>query len=309
VSATAATARKGARPGRLGRVAVALRRRRSEIGLLAPTVLILLGLSLYPTIYNFWQSLQTSQLVGPSTFGGLKNYKDLFSDHRFWSSSLVTLQFMAITVTATMVLGLALAVALDRVTDRTRRLLLPLVIMPMAMSPIVVGLIFKFLYNDAVGPINWFIGLIGPNPDNSFLAQTSTAVWAVAVVDIWQWTPFAVLVFLAALQSLPGGPIEAARIDGAGSIATFFYVRLPMIKTELMVVFLLRTLDSFRIFDVVYATTRGGPGTSTETLSIYLQRVAFSFLDFGYAGAMSIFLIIVAVILVRPLSRRLRFGA
>jgi multiple sugar transport system permease protein len=211
VSATAATVRKEARPGRLGRAAVALRRRRSEIGLLAPTVLILLGLSLYPTIYNLWQSLQTSEVVGPSTFGGLKNYTSLLSDHRFWTSALVTLQFMAITVTATMVLGMGLAVALDRVTDRTRRLLLPLVIMPMAMSPIVVGLIFKFLYNDAVGPINWFIGLIGPDPDNSFLAQTSTAVWAVAVVDIWQWTPFAVLVFLAALQSLPGGPIEAAR--------------------------------------------------------------------------------------------------
>jgi multiple sugar transport system permease protein len=309
VSATAATARKGTRPGRLGRAAVALRRRRSEIGLLAPTVLILLGLSLYPTIYNFWQSLQTSQLVGPSTFGGLKNYKDLFSDHRFWSSSLVTLQFMAITVTATMVLGLALAVALDRVTDRTRRLLLPLVIMPMAMSPIVVGLIFKFLYNDAVGPINYYLEVFGFSLDNSFLARPETAVWAVALVDIWQWTPFAVLVFLAAFQSLPQGPMEAARIDGAGAIATFFYVRLPMIRAELIVVFLLRALDSFRIFDVVYATTRGGPGTSTETLSIYLQRTAFGFLDWGYAGAMSIFLILVAVLLVKPLSKRLELGS
>jgi multiple sugar transport system permease protein len=209
---------------------------------------------------------------------------------------------------ATILGGLALAVALDRVGDRTRRLALPLVIIPMAMSPIVVGLIFKFLYNDAVGPINYYLEVFGFHIDNSFLARPETAIWAVAVVDIWQWTPFAVLVFLAALQSLPQGPIEAARIDGAGSIGTFFYVRLPMIKAELIVVLLLRTLDSFRVFDVVYATTRGGPGTSTETLSIYLQRTAFGFLDWGYAGAMSIFLIIVAVILVRPLSKRLEVG-
>jgi multiple sugar transport system permease protein len=102
--------------------------------------------------------------------------------------------------------------------------------------------------------------------------------------------------------------MEAARIDGAGALGTFFYVRLPMIKTELIVVLLLRALDSFRIFDVVYATTRGGPGTSTETLSIYLQRTAFGFLDWGYAGAMSIFLILVAVVLVKPLSKRLELG-
>jgi multiple sugar transport system permease protein len=287
---------------------VSLGRRRTEIGLLSPTVAILLGLSLYPTLYNLWQSLHVSELVGPPSFGGLENYRRLFSDERFWASGLVTLQFMVATVTATMVIGLLLAVALDRVGDRFRRVSLPLVIIPMAMSPIVVGLIFKFLYNDAVGPINHYLGVFGIELDNSFLARPETAVWAVALVDIWQWTPFAVLVFLAALQSLPAGPMEAARIDGAGSIGTFFYVRLPMIKTELIVVFLLRALDSFRIFDVVYATTRGGPGTSSETLSIYLQRVAFGFLDFGYAGAMSIFLIIVAVILVRPLSKRLELA-
>lgn len=289
-------------------VAVDLRRRRAEAGLLAPTVVILLALSLYPTIYNLWQSIHVTELVGPPSFGGLENYRKLFSDGRFWSAALVTLEFMAVTVTATMGFGLLLAVALDRVSDRFRRLSLPLVIIPMAMSPIVVGLIFKFLYNDAVGPINYYLGVVGIGLDNSFLARPGTAVWAVAAVDIWQWTPFAVLVFLAALQSLPSGPMEAARIDGAGSIGTFFYVRLPMIRTELIVVILLRALDSFRIFDVVYATTRGGPGTSTETLSIYLQRVAFGFLDFGYAGAMSIFLMIVAVLLVRPLSRRLELA-
>ena len=296
------------RPRRLGRVGVSLRRRRAEAGLLAPTIGILVAFSLYPALYNLWQSFHVSELVGPPSFGGLENYRKLVGDARFWSSAKVTLQFMAITVTATMVLGLVLAVALDRVGDRFRRISLPLVIVPMAMSPIVVGLIFKFLYNDAVGPINHYLGVLGIELDNSFLARPDTAVWAVALVDIWQWTPFAVLVFLAALQSLPAGPIEAARIDGAGSIGTFFYVRLPMIRAELIVVFLLRALDSFRIFDVVYATTRGGPGTSSETLSIYLQRVAFGFLDFGYAGAMAIFLLLVAVVLARPLARRLELA-
>jgi multiple sugar transport system permease protein len=285
-----------------------LRRRRAEYGLLAPTVLILLGLSLYPTLYNLWHSLHTTELIGPESWSGIENYKKLFSDDRFWSSARVTGQFVLVTVTATIVGGLVLAAALDRVSDRARRIALPLVIVPMAMSPIVVGLIFKFLYNDAVGPINYYIEVLGFTIDNSFLARSDTAIWAVAIVDIWQWTPFAVLVFLAALQSLPSGPMEAARIDGAGSIGTFFYVRLPMIKAELIVVFLLRALDSFRVFDVVYATTRGGPGTASETLSIYLQRTAFGFLDWGYAGAMSIFLIFFAVLLVRPLSKRLELG-
>jgi multiple sugar transport system permease protein len=297
-----------ARPGFLGRAGASFRRRRAEYGLLAPTVLILLGLSLYPTLYNLWHSFHTTELIGPPSWGGLENYKKLFSDDRFWSAAKVTGQFVAVTVTVTIALGLVLAAALDRVSDLARRLTLPLVIVPMAMSPIVVGLIFKFLYNDAVGPINYYLGVFGVELDNSFLARPETAVWAVAVVDIWQWTPFAVLVFLAAFQSLPQGPMEAARIDGAGALGTFFYVRLPMIKTELIVVLLLRALDSFRIFDVVYATTRGGPGTSTETLSIYLQRTAFGFLDWGYAGAMSIFLILVAVVLVKPLSKRLELG-
>jgi multiple sugar transport system permease protein len=292
----------------LGRVGASFRRRKAEYGLLAPTVLILLGLSLYPTLYNVWHSLHTTELIGPESWSGLENYKKLFSDGRFWSSARVTVQFMVVTVTATIVGGLALAAALDHVSDRARRLTLPLVIVPMAMSPIVVGLIFKFLYNDAVGPINYYLEVFGFQVDNSFLARPDTAIYAVAIVDIWQWTPFAVLVFLAAFQSLPSGPMEAARIDGAGPIGTFFYVRLPMIKAELIVVFLLRALDSFRVFDVVYATTRGGPGTATETLSIYLQRTAFGFLDWGYAGAMSIFLILVAVILVKPLSKRLEVG-
>jgi multiple sugar transport system permease protein len=302
---TSSTAATPARPGFFGRAGAAFRRRRAEYGLLAPTVLILLGLSLYPTLYNLWHSLHTTELIGPETFSGVDNYEKLFSDDRFWSSAKVTAQFAVVTVFGTILLGLGLAVALDRVSDRARRFALPLVIIPMAMSPIVVGLIFKFLYNDAVGPINYYLGVLGFQLDNSFLARPDTAIWAVAVVDIWQWTPFAVLVFLAALQSLPSGPTEAARIDGAGALGTFFYVRLPMIRAELIVVFLLRALDSFRVFDVVYATTRGGPGTSTETLSIYLQRVSFQFLDWGYAGAMSIFLIIVAVLLVKPLSKRL----
>lgn len=301
-------AAESARPGFLGRAGASLRRRRAEYGLLAPTVIILLALSLYPTLYNVWQSLHATELIGPSRWAGLENYGDLFSDDRFWSSAKITAEFMAVTVTVTIALGLALAAALDRVSDRARRLTLPLVIIPMAMSPIVVGLIFKFLYNDAVGPINYYLGVFGVELDNSFLARPETVVWAVAVVDIWQWTPFAVLVFLAAIQSLPRGPLEAARIDGASALSTFFYVTLPMIKAELIVVFLLRALDSFRIFDVVYATTRGGPGTSSETLSIYLQRTAFGFLDWGYAGAMSIFLILIAVLLVKPLSKRLELS-
>jgi multiple sugar transport system permease protein len=286
-----------------------VRRRRSELGLLGPTIAILLALSLYPTLYNLWQSFQKSEVVGPSSFAGLANYRELLGDDRFWSSAFVTAQFVVVTVLGTMALGLALAAALDRIRDGVRRFLLPVVIVPMAMSPIVVGLIFKFLYNDAVGPINYYLNaILGLGLDNSFLARPETAVWAVAVVDIWQWTPFAVLVFLAALQSVPRGPVEAARIDGASGLGAFWLVKVPMIRTELIVVLLLRTLDSFRIFDVVYATTRGGPGTSTETLSIYLQRVAFNFLDFGYAGAMSIFLIAVAVLVAKPLARRLQLA-
>jgi multiple sugar transport system permease protein len=297
------------RPGRLGRAAAAVRRRRSELGLLGPTIAILLALSLYPTLYNLWQSFQKSEVVGPSSFAGLANYRELLGDDRFWSSAFVTAQFVVVTVLGTMALGLALAAALDRIRDGVRRFLLPVVIVPMAMSPIVVGLIFKFLYNDAVGPINYYLNaILGLGLDNSFLARPETAVWAVAVVDIWQWTPFAVLVFLAALQSVPRGPVEAARIDGASGLGAFWLVKVPMIRTELIVVLLLRTLDSFRIFDVVYATTRGGPGTSTETLSIYLQRVAFNFLDFGYAGAMSIFLVAVAVLVAKPLARRLQLA-
>jgi multiple sugar transport system permease protein len=306
--ATRAATERAAAPRLARRAGRSFWRRRYELGLLAPTVLVLLGLSLYPTLYNLYQSFRETQLIGPAKWAGFDNFTRLFHDHRFWASAELTVKFMLVTVAGTVLLGLALAAALDRASDRFRRIVLPIVVIPMAMSPIVVGLIFKFLYNDAVGPINYYIGKLGPNLDNSFLARTDTAIWAVAAVDIWQWTPFAVLVFLAGLQSLPRGPLEAARIDGASGFGTFWLVQLPLIGTELIVVILLRALDSFRVFDVVYATTRGGPGTSSETLSIYLQRVAFNFLDFGYAGAMSIFLILIATLLARPLAKRLRLG-
>lgn len=306
---TGAATERAAGPRLARQAGRSLRRRRHEFGLLGPTVLVLLGLSLYPTLYNLYQSFRATQLIGPAKWAGLDNFTKLFHDHRLWASGELTAKFMVVTVAGTVVLGLALAAALDRGSDRFRRIVLPIVVIPMAMSPIVVGLIFKFLFNDAVGPINYYIGLLGPHLDNSFLARPETAIWAVAVVDIWQWTPFAVLVFLAGLQSLPRGPLEAARIDGASGFGAFWWVQLPMIRAELIVVILLRTLDSFRVFDVVYATTRGGPGTSTETLSIYLQRVAFNFLDFGYAGAMSIFLILIATLLARPLAKRLQLAA
>lgn len=277
--------------------------------LLAPTVLILLALSLYPFLYNLYLSFFETPVTGGRTFTGFGNFTRLVNDWRFWAALRHTFAFTIATVVISVVGGLALAAALDKVRGHARRVLLPIVVIPMAISPLVVGLIFKFLYNDAVGPINYYLEKLGLHFDNSFLGSGKTAIWAVALVDIWQWTPFAVLVFLAALQSLPPGPIEASRIDGASAWDTFLRVKLPLIRTEVIVVVLLRVLDSLKVFDIVFAMTRGGPGTSTETLSMYLQKTAFTFVDFGYAAAMSIVLLFMAIALTTPLARRLHVGA
>ncbi|MEW6229258.1 MAG: sugar ABC transporter permease [Bacillota bacterium] len=278
---------------------------------LMPTIAILLCINLFPFVYQLVLSLTDFRFGDRGLrFIGLSNYIAAFTqDPRFIHAVVVTVKFSLIAVTAELILGFLLALLLDRASRRWRDLLLPIFIIPMVLSPIVVGYLFQLMYSSQYGIINYFLQSVGIHLPYSFISNTKTVLWALAAVDIWQWTPFAILVILAGLQSLPMEPYEAARVDGASPWQSIRFITLPLLKSEVLVVLLLRLLESLKVFDIIYALTAGGPGTATESISLYLYRVNFKFLNMGYAAAMSIIVLIVATCLARLFSKLVYLGA
>ncbi len=179
---------------------------------------------------------------------------------------------------------------------RGRGVVRTLIVLPLMISPVVAGLIWRFMYNTDRGMVNYLLYLIGIDKVD-WLGQQASAMPAVMVADIWQWTPFVALILMAAIQALPDEPFEAALIDGASKWQMFRYLTLPMIRPALMVSILIRTMDSFKIFDLIYVLTLGGPGVSTQVLGLYTYKWGFKFFQMGYASALSYLMIFMMVII------------
>jgi multiple sugar transport system permease protein len=168
-------------------------------------------------------------------------------------------------------------------------------LMPMAIPPLVVGLIWKSLYNVDFGVIPYYLKLIGLDVGRGPLGEISTAMAAIILIDLWQWAPLLMFIFLAGLKSLPTEPYEAARVDGASRWQSFWAITLPMLKPTILIALLLRTTQSFKVFDIIFATTAGGPGSATTVLNYHIYTVGMTFFDMGYAAALAnILLVIVA---------------
>lgn len=282
-----------------GHRALPPRRKTRRYGWLLPMVpgmAFLVAISVYPTLYSLNASFYRWNLAASArrAFVGLRNYELLLSDPSFWHSVGVTLAYVFFAVGLELGIGLGVALLFFRrfPGDHFLRALL---ILPMVVAPVVVGLLWRYMLNAQFGIVNYLFGLIGL-PRVDLLGDTTLALPTLIVIDIWQWTPFTFLILLAALQGVPEDIIEAARIDGARSIRIFFDHILPMIRYPVAVALVLRMLDAFRVYDIIFMTTRGGPVDATQTLSWQIYDVGFKSFDIGYAAAYSWLMLILVVI-------------
>ena len=277
---------------------------------LGPAILYLLALTIYPLFYSVQVALTTTAAgPGPPT---LKNFARLFHDRLFFISLGQTLIYTAVALVVEFGLGLALALTVHAVGEQRtwwRAWYRPLLLVPMLLPPVVVAVIWRLIYNPDFGLINGTLKSWGiPTRALTWIAAERTALLSVILVDVWQWTPFLFLLLLAALQSLPQEPYEAARVDGASAWQTFRLVTWPLLKPAVLVALLLRTMDLLRVFDQIFILTQGGPGFATETASLFIYRTAFRFYDLGYASVLSFVLLAMTLALSKLFVRVLRGG-
>lgn len=272
--------------------------------MLVPLVALFLAVVGYPLVYSAYLSLTNYRITRPgqTEFVGLAQYQALLSNDAYWSALLTTFTFMFMAVTLELVLGLLIALALRR-QQRVRNFTRAFLLSPMFITPIAVGLMFRFLLNSQLGPLNLLLERIGLSYD---YFGPGTALFSLALIDVWQWTPFMVLLLLAGLESLPKAPFEAAKVDGASALRTFWTITLPMLSGIIAVAVLIRGLDAMRVFEYVFAITRGGPGTETETIQYLIYQTGIQFFRLGSASAMAYGVLFIVLILVIVLFRLIR---
>jgi multiple sugar transport system permease protein len=279
--------------------------RRTAFVLIAPALALLLAINVFPFLFALYLSFQhwTLSRPLPPRFVGWLNYRQLLDDDRFVNSLLVSARFVLTAVAIEMVLGFALAFVFNA---RLRGLvtLRKIAMLPVMVMPLATGLVWFYIFNENFGVANWFLGLFGM-AHVGFLTNSNTALLSIAIADIWQWTPFVMLVMFAALQSLPEYAYEAAKMDGLSSWQTFWRVTLPLLKPAIVVVLVLRVVDALRMIELVFLMTKGGPGGDTEVLPWYLYTTGFQSLDLGYAAAMAVGMIILVTIIAQVFIRRL----
>jgi multiple sugar transport system permease protein len=262
---------------------LAAHRRRVAFLLLAPTLIVLIGLAIFPTIYSVVLSFRVDPLYNPKVahFVGWRNYSDLFADDRFWNSIRLTLFWTIVVVAIQMVVGFLLAILLDR-NMRGASLLRTLIIVPVFISPIAMGLTWRFIFEPVSGLANWFLTELGMEK-LPWLSSKDTALGTLMFVDCWQWTPFVALILLAGIQSISPEITEAARLDRIRGFSYYTRIVLPLLRPVIMVVLLIRLVDSIRFFDLNFIMTKGGPGSATLIMSTY----DYTFFEQGHLGLMA----------------------
>jgi ABC-type sugar transport system permease subunit len=251
----------------------------------------ILVVALFPLGWTVWESLHVHDLRMPwrgQPFVGLDNYREALGDPRFWEALGHTFGFTAASVTLEMTLGLVLALALNQ-AYRGRGLVRAAVLVPWAIPTVVAALLWRFMFESEAGIVNAVLLDVGAI-DKPFVWFTSAwAAWVPVVLgDVWKTTPFVALLLLAGLQNIDQELYEAARIDGAGAWQRFVHVTLPLLRPPLLVALIFRTLDAFRVFDLIFVLTRGGPGTATEPIALYAFSTLLENLRFGYGSALSV---------------------
>lgn len=269
-----------------------------------PSVVIVLAVTVYPLLSSIWIMMHKYNLTQPwsSPFVGFYQFSKLFSDPIFWVALKNTFIYSLVTIFVSVILGFTIALLVQGI-KHGKLFFHTLFITPLLLAPIVVGAIWRLLYNPELGILNYFIRLAGASPVD-WLGDPKHALMSVITVDIWQWTPYAFMVILAGLESLDPTPYESAKIDGANGSQIFLYLTLPLLKPLFWVIIMFRFVWSFRTFDTIYALTQGGPGISTQTLSIYIFQKGFTGLDMGYASALSFVMLAITLVIAGATMRR-----
>jgi multiple sugar transport system permease protein len=263
--------------------------------LLWPALLALALVFIYPLIYSFWISLHVYNITRPARFVGLDNYLLILQDARVWESFGVSVTFAVISLTLQFLIGFGIALLLHRIV-LFRGLIRTIVIIPLLLTPVVLGLNWRLMLNLDWGIINYFIRLVG-FPAINWVNDPRTAMAALILVDVWHTTSFTVLVLSAGLASLPDEPFEAAGIDGASPWQQLWYLTIPLLRPLILVILLFRSYELIRVYDIVFAVTAGGPGRLTETISFHIFNRMFQGFQVGYASAISYILFAVSLAL------------
>ena len=252
--------------------------------LVAPALVVLAAVTAFPALWVIWLSLQRRvPIFDIAEFVGLRNYLFLAADPRFWSAARVTLIFTLISVGLELVLGLAVALALAG-QRRGLRVGIALLLLAWALPAVVTAKLFEWLYNPAAGLVNYLLGRVQLN----WLGDPALALPGLIIADVWRTMPFVALLCLARLRGIPDEVYEAARVDGAGLLATLFRITLPLCRQILLIAVLFRTLDALRAFDLMFVLTGGGPAGTTETLTVYAYRSLFQTLHLGLGSAIGV---------------------
>ena len=268
---------------------------------IAPMVMALATVVLFPTVYLFWMSTQHWLVTDPDRFFiGLDNFSRLLGGADFWQALRVTGAYLVLSTVLMLGLGMGLALTFARAGAGWMR---AIVVMPLVIPPVVAGFTWRFLLNGEIGFLGAFL-LPMAGLDLNPLAEPRAALVSVVIAEVWSRTPFMFLIFLAALQSIPREYYEAARMDGANPFHEFFFVTLPLLKGALFVAILFRLVDAINTFELIYVMTRGGPGRATQILSIFGWRTAFQELDFGQAAALGVIMLIICLTGAMLLFRR-----
>ncbi|MGQ0603913.1 MAG: carbohydrate ABC transporter permease [Anaerolineales bacterium] len=278
--------------------------------MLAPALILVFATTIYPMANAFWLSFQEWQLTkskAPNGFVGLDNYVQAFGDRFFINSVIVTVQYTVLSVAMTLVLGLGMALALQR-RSFLNTLIRMFLIFPFAVSPALKGFSFRFMLQPDYGVIQVALGKIFPwVADMVWLADPWWAMFWISISEVWGWAPLYALMFIGAMGSIPTDIFDAAKVDGTNNWQLFWRITLPMISPVIIIATLLKIIGSLRIFDQVVTMTGGGPGRATQSINYYIYQTGFRFTNMGYSSALAyLFLIVLAILAYQYISRLYR---
>ena len=265
-----------------------------------PASLWVLAFTIFPFFYGLYLSLFNVQFGVEDQFIGLGNYSRALEDPRAHNSITVTLIFVFVGVSIQLVLGMLVALLVNRPMP-LRSMLRALITLPLFATPIAVGFLFFTIFYEEGGLINGLIGVKIP-----WLSTSHFALLSVIIVDTWQWTPFCFLIFLAALQGIPEEYYEAAALETTNNWKTFWHITFPFLQPTFILVILLRVTEAIKVFDIPYTLTTGGPGVATQVLSMFSYRAGMRFFDFGYSSAISFMVFIIVMIMIFSFFGRIR---
>lgn len=272
-----------------------IKKYKTEHWMILPSIIILAIISIFPFLYLIYASFMDFMISSDQpAFNGITNWKKVLINDTFWASWGRTLIFAVVGLLLEVMIGVGIALAIYEL-PKGRNLVVTLWMIPIFVAPIVAGLLGRFLLNSTYGLYAWLLSLVGI--DVQILGDVKTALAAVILMDVWEWTPLITMIVLAGLQSLPKEPLEAAQVDGANYMQRLIKVVFPLVSRTILVALLIRSMDILRFVDTIKITTEGGPADSTKVIGFYLMEVAFKFQDFGAAAALGLTMLFATIFL------------